>query len=524
MNQPTKHTTLPKTKVLRTTGSTVPIAAAACFALAALASSPTWGAEDFLRGNANVDPQVDLSDAVCILFNLFAPSGSPCKSPTCRDALDVDDNGRIEVTDPVYLLNFLYRDGPEPPAPGANFCGTDPTADSLDCLSNPLCSPPSDCPLRNLGNFGEHRLPDLSMGADGRFAIAWESDREADGIFDIRVGVYGSDGLVLIEPRNANSSNSGQQLKPAVGIDAAGGFVVVWEDDSNSNDLYNVRGRGFNADGTERFAQFNINASSRGQQLKPDVGVDKDGNFVVVWEDDGNEDSEFDVRMRGFFANGTERFPEVRVHVGFTGQQLSPRIAMAPSGIFVVAWEHDGNLDGEYELEARGFTALGVERFATITLHDRSSGQQLDPAIAINASGVFVAAWKDDRDLDGQYQIHSRVFNANGTVHVEQFTANVNSAGQQINPAVAINDVGRFAVAWESDRDNDNEYHVRCRRFTAAGVGEIDETKVDCVEPAQHINGAIGLDNNNRLQVYWDDIDSSALSQVVGRVYTQSGP
>ena len=479
---------------------------------------------DFLRGNANVDQRVDLSDAVCVLMHLFVAAGSPCSTPSCMDALDVDDDGRINLTDSVYLLSFLYRNAPAPPEPGALFCGPDPTGDSLNCVAHALCPPPITCPVRSVGSFGEHQLPDLAVATDESFVVVWETDREGDGLFDIRAGVYNPDGTERIDPITANTSNSGQQLKPAVGVDREGRFVVVWEDDSNSNKLFQIRARGFNADGTERFPQFNVNESSRGQQLAPDVAVDQTGNFVVVWEDDGDGDAVFDVHVRGFNADGTERFPQFKSHSGSSGQQLTPAIAMDPSGNFVVLWENDGNSDGEFQIEARGFNPDGTQRFAQFTVHTQSSGQQRDPAVAMNSSGTFLAAWHDDRDGDGEYQIHARVFNADSTERVVQFTANVNSAGQQINPAVAINDAGNFVIAWESDRDNDNEYHVRCRRFTPDGTGEIDETKVDCIEPAQHINAAIGIDGSNRVQVFWDDIGASAQSQVLGRSYTLSGP
>ena len=83
----------------------------------------------FLRGDANSDGTVNLSDAVFILSYLFQ-SGS---TPSCLDSADVDDNGSVEITDAIYLLAHLFLGGPAPskPFPGA---GQDPTQDSLICL------------------------------------------------------------------------------------------------------------------------------------------------------------------------------------------------------------------------------------------------------------------------------------------------------------------------------------------------------------------------------------------------------
>jgi hypothetical protein len=50
----------------------------------------------------------------------------------CEDAADVDDDGHLTLTDAIALLNYLFRSGPAPPAPFPD-CGTDPTADALEC-------------------------------------------------------------------------------------------------------------------------------------------------------------------------------------------------------------------------------------------------------------------------------------------------------------------------------------------------------------------------------------------------------
>jgi len=63
-----------------------------------------------IRGDANGDGALDISDALQILFHLFA--GIPVSSP---DAVDVNADGEKNVTDVIYLLAYLFRGGPEPP-------------------------------------------------------------------------------------------------------------------------------------------------------------------------------------------------------------------------------------------------------------------------------------------------------------------------------------------------------------------------------------------------------------------------
>jgi hypothetical protein len=92
-------------------------------------------ASEFRRGDGNGDGDLDISDAVLVLFFLFAGDQV---AAGCEDALDADDTGLIEVTDAVAILEYLYLDGQVPPAPFPG-CGPDPTVDVLACRAAPGC-------------------------------------------------------------------------------------------------------------------------------------------------------------------------------------------------------------------------------------------------------------------------------------------------------------------------------------------------------------------------------------------------
>jgi len=85
---------------------------------------------EFVRGDVNGTLLVDLSDAIALLGNLFFLPGAP--SPACRDILDGNDDGAIDLTDAVFLLRFLFLGGSEIPPPYPD-PGRDPTPDGLAC-------------------------------------------------------------------------------------------------------------------------------------------------------------------------------------------------------------------------------------------------------------------------------------------------------------------------------------------------------------------------------------------------------
>jgi len=82
----------------------------------------------FLRGDVNNDGKVTLSDALRLSAWLF----SEAPTPGCADAADANDDGRLDLADLVTLLSYTTGLLPELPPPGGR-PGTDPTADLLGC-------------------------------------------------------------------------------------------------------------------------------------------------------------------------------------------------------------------------------------------------------------------------------------------------------------------------------------------------------------------------------------------------------
>jgi hypothetical protein len=82
----------------------------------------------FLRGDANEDGKVTLSDSHFIFSYLFQWGAEP----VCQDAGDADDDGRISITDGIVILNHLVIGGPAPCDPYPQL-GEDEADDSLVC-------------------------------------------------------------------------------------------------------------------------------------------------------------------------------------------------------------------------------------------------------------------------------------------------------------------------------------------------------------------------------------------------------
>ncbi|MDE0959885.1 MAG: Ig-like domain-containing protein [Planctomycetota bacterium] len=86
-----------------------------------------------IRGDANIDGQLDVSDPVETVLYLF--DADPV---ACLLALDSNDDEYVDLGDIIFSLNNLFSTGADPAAPFP-FCGLDPTTGGLPCAGFGLC-------------------------------------------------------------------------------------------------------------------------------------------------------------------------------------------------------------------------------------------------------------------------------------------------------------------------------------------------------------------------------------------------
>ena len=71
---------------------------------------------------------MDVTDAIFTLRYLFQGAATP----SCLDAEDADDDGKLALTDALVTVRFLFQGGAAPPAPYPEI-GADTTEDAIDC-------------------------------------------------------------------------------------------------------------------------------------------------------------------------------------------------------------------------------------------------------------------------------------------------------------------------------------------------------------------------------------------------------
>jgi hypothetical protein len=347
----------------------------------------------------------------------------------------------------------------------------------------------------------------VALSAGGGFVVVWQSEVEGSGD-EIRARRFDPRGLALGDEIAVNTVVRGNQNLPAVAMDARQGFVVAWQSLVAGN--FVIRARLFDARGEARSDEITITPETGDNHGAAAVAMDARGNFVVAWE--SSIKGSYEIRARRFDADGKAQSEELAVNTASAGSQRAPCLAMDAGGNFVVAWRT--NLAGSYELRARRFSASGAAQGDEFAVNARTAGDQLAPAVAMDDDGDFVVAWENT--ADGVFEIRARRFTAEAGAQGVEFAIAPDTAGEQFSPSLAMDARGAFVVAWQSKVAG--SYEIRARRFDARGAARSAEIAVNTTTAGTQKAAAVAMDATGDFVVVWHG-DATGSWEIFARRY-----
>jgi large repetitive protein len=361
--------------------------------------------------------------------------------------------------------------------------------------------------IANFSILGDQTEARIAMLPGGSTIVVWTSsiDGNGSGVYAQR---FDASGARIGAEWRVNATVAGNQHAPAIAADAAGGFVIAWVSDVQDGSGRGVYFQRYDANGQALGTETRANTTISGDQTAPAVAITSSGAFVVVWQsDDANGEGVF---VQRFDANGEPAGAETQVNVATAGDQQLPAVAMDAVGNFVVVWQGRDS-DGEGIL-ARRFDAAGNGLGSEFIVNAAVSDKQLAPALAMNAAGDWVVAWESP-DANGS-GIFGQRFNAAGATVGSQFAVNTTTGGNQIAPAVAINDSGAFVVAWQSA--DANNQGVFAQAFAADGSAAGSEQLVNTTTAGNQIAPSVGIMSDGTYCVVWTGDNQDLLGKGIG--------
>src|SRR5436853_300476 len=81
-----------------------------------------------------------------------------------------------------------------------------------------------------------------------------------------------------------NTFTTGQQVGPAVAMDANGDYVVAWTSIAQDGDGNGVYAQRYDVTGKTQGAEFRVNTYTTSNQGVPAAAMDASGNFIITWQ------------------------------------------------------------------------------------------------------------------------------------------------------------------------------------------------------------------------------------------------
>ena len=249
---------------------------------------------------------------------------------------------------------------------GAGGSGFAIFARRFDADGNPMTG---DLQVNTATLMGDNSLPDVAMNGAGDFVVVWHDSY--NNFFTSSGRRYASDGSPMGDVFPV-SKMAASAIDPRVASDWAGNFLVAWQSETAGS--LAIAARYWDIGGFSVSSEFVVNETTTGYHFHPDVGVARDGTFVVSWT--GGTESTYDVKGR---KSGVRAAPQIDVDPALDG--LSSPSGNLGNGVFEpgetviprTAWANDTEAGVELSGAAPLFTGPAG---ADYTINDGAADYQ----------------------------------------------------------------------------------------------------------------------------------------------------
>lgn len=333
-------------------------------------------------------------------------------------------------------------------------------------------------------------MPCIAKSGSGSFIVAWQDYRNGNA------DLYGQ----LVDPSGDTIGNnflinddggSTYQGEPACAMDFDGNFVVVWYDARRGpTDIYGQR---FDASGDTAGlgGNFIINDDlGATTKYEPWCAMDSAGNFIVVWIDYRNGDS--DIYGQRFDNTGDTIGSNFRIDQESGSRDYWDVRVVMDDNKFVVTWYSTVNY--ATNIYKRTFLNDGTPLSNEFRVNELDgTAAQDEPAIDMNDGDIVVVTWEDFRDSETE------------TIYLQRLDALGNVVGDNVrlregfDPDVAVADDSSFALAFDFSNN------IFFQKFNSSGDSVGPVTIISDTSLNSRADVSIGVDANNYYIVTWED-------------------
>lgn len=213
----------------------------------------------------------------------------------------------------------------------------------------------------------------------------------------------------LQEPAKLSQSAGGFFRKqPVVARNGQGNFLLVWESEYQDGSQWGIFGRRFDAQGFPLGDEFQVNTHTDSDQVEPSAAISPTGEAIVVWMSFDQDGERGGIFAQQYSADGLTKGSEFQVNMASSGHQGAPLVGISSQGDFIVAWEEQTS--EETKIFARQFNQWGVALGSEFQVAPTGLGDQILVGLEVRPDGAFTVTWESYNSLESSSTLHSRVF------------------------------------------------------------------------------------------------------------------
>lgn len=294
---------------------------------------------------------------------------------------------------------------------------------------------------------------------DGGYVLAWSFSENADmdnTIAGINLQRFDASGQALSPAVRVNTTNAGDPFsaEPEIAALAGGGYAVAWTKLEYLGEE-GIFTRQFDAGGAPVTPETRVDTTPGRPPGQQSIAALSDGGYAVTWRMGVQPDETgLDIYARRFDSHGVPMGDQAQVNATTAGEQVRPDVAALSDGGYVVTWMNESDTN----IQAQHFDNTGMRVGGEIRVNPVHPSMPYSSenglAITALADGGYVVAWTSG---DGSGSgITAQRFDAADDRVGSEFRVNTTTIGDQGQPVLTSLDDGGYAVTWVSNQNDPN--------------------------------------------------------------------
>ncbi len=262
---------------------------------------------------------------------------------------------------------------------------------------------------------------------------------------------YSSAGTAVGGEIQVNTHTTGHQYNPVVTGLADGGWVVTWHSEGQDGSDLGVYQQRYNANGTTRGGEIQVNTYFFGAQGYPSTTALADGGWVVTWVNAAQDGGGVGIYQQVYSSFGTAVGGEVQVSAtGMFDAFNHSYVSALEDGGWIVAWT-DMSASNQREIVFQRYDSVGEEvGERTVAVLGANGVAGLNGVSEASVTGLkdggWVVTWYADAGDTATGAVYQQLYNADGTASGDAFKMNADSA-HGYGSVTALDD-GGWVVTW----------------------------------------------------------------------------